>query len=182
MLKTGITLIPTDELTLTDQRKYRQDALDSAEIILRDKIGAIGDYIARPAQNIADFTTVLEQWNTAPLLVVGGAYSVFQAVAAPVLGNRQMAVFYKVGVETPGLPVSQIIFQEGAAGRTTYAVLDLEQLYCKVQTEGYLSEPVVYLPGSVLRITVICRIFTGVFCRVPLGCYIIEPAGPQISG
>ena len=182
MLKTKSYLIPTDELTLTDQKEYRRQAIQAAENMARDRIAAQGDYIARPPQLIADFGCVLDQWNTAPLAVLGAAYSVFQAVAAPAIGLRQVCVWYKVGVETAPPNVSFITFQEGAAGRTTFAVLNLEELYTKQQTEGYLSEPVIYAPGSVQLIRVICRLFTGVFERVILSGIIIEPVGPQISG
>jgi len=181
-LKTAIYLIPTDELTLTDQRTFREAALAAGERMARDQIASGGDYIARPPQNIADFGCALDQWNTAPLLAVGTPYSVFQAIAAPVLGNRQVVVWYKIGIETAPPPVSLVTFQEGAAGRTTFAVIDLEQVYAKQQTEGYLTEPIVYPNGSQMLINAICRIFTGVFCRLQLGGFVIEPVGPQISG
>jgi len=181
-LKTREYLIPTDEITLTNQAMFREKALIAAENMARDRIAAQGEYIARPPQNIADFGTVLDQWNTAALAVLGTAYTVFQAVANPAVGLRQVVVWYKVGVETAPPPVSLLLFQEGAGGRTTFGIFDLEQLYAKQQTEGYFSEPVVYPPGSVMLITAVCRIVTGAACRLPLGGFIVEPTGPQISG
>ena len=181
-IKTQMVLIGTDELTLTDQKNFRQQAIDAGENMARDRVAAQGDYIARPPQNIADFGCVLDQWNTAALAAVGTAYTVFQAVAAPAVGNRQVIVWYKVAVETAPPPVSILSLQEGAAGRTTFGVFDLEQLYAKQQVEGYFSEPIVYPPNSVMRILVTCRAVTGVPAVVILGGFVIEPMGPQISG
>jgi len=181
-LKTKAYLIPTDELTLTDQKEYRRKALEMAENMARDRIAAQGEYIARPPQLIADFGCVLDQWNTAALAVLGTAYTVFQAVAAPAVGLRQVVVWYKVSVETAPPNASMLLFQEGAGGRTTFGIYNLEELYAKQQTEGYFSEPIVYPPGSVQLITAVCRVVTGAAERLILGGFIIEPAGPQISG
>jgi len=179
-LKTIATLIPSNDLSLTRREALRLGAVDAAERMARDRVSSIGEFIARPPQLIADFGCALDQWNTAALAVVGTAVSVFQAVVAPPVGLRQVVVWYKVSLE--GANVSFLIFQEGAAGRTTFSVVNLEELYSKLETEGYFSEPIVYPPGSVMRITVIPRIATGVIERVTLGGYIIEPSGPQISG
>lgn len=181
-LKTKVYIIPTDELTLTDEKEFRKSALEMAENMARDRIAMQGDYIARPPQLIADFGCAVDSWRTAALAVVGTAYTVFQAIAAPAIGLRQVVVWYKVSCESAPPPVSFITFQEGAAGRTTFGVFNLEELYCKQQTEGYLSEPVVYPPGSVMLIQVICRVATGVFANVALSGFVIEPSGPQISG
>ena len=182
MLKTREYLVPTGETTLTAQAEYRKGALQAAEYMARDRIAMQGEYIARPPQLIADFGCVLDQWNTAALAVLGTAYTVFQAVAAPAIGLRQVVVWYKVGVETAPPNVSFILFQEGAAGRTTFGVYNMEELFTKQQTEGYFSEPVVYPPGSVMLVTVICRVVTGAPERVILSGFVVEPTGPQISG
>ncbi len=179
-LKTVICLVPGNDVTPTSKSKHRQDALDAAEAMARDRVASQGEYIARPPQLIADFGCVLDQWNTAALAIIGNAYSVFQAVVAPAVGLRQVIVWYKISSEAAN--VSFVIFQEGAQGRTTFAVLNMEELYAKQETEGFLSEPIVYPPGSIMRITAVCRIVTGAPERLTLGGFVVEPTGPQISG
>ena len=181
-IKTSMYAIPTDELTVTDIRGFRAAALEAAELMARDRIAAGGEYIARAPQNVADFGCALDQWNTAALAIINTPYTVFQAIAAPAVGARQVIVWYKVSIYTPNVPVSLLTFQEGAAGRTTFAVLDLEQMYSKLQTDAYFSEPVLYPPNAVQLIQVTSTIATLAVCRVVLGGFIIEPVGPQISG
>lgn len=178
------TLIPTSDLTLTDRTRLRTAAIAKgiARAIALKVIASEDEAKVRNLQNIVDIPAiVLDQWNTAPLLVLGTAYSVFQAVAAPQLANNRLAVFYKVGVETAPIPVSTLAFREGVAAGTTYAIFDLEQLANSLEPEGYFSEPPVYDPLRVMNIVVTARIATGLAARVILGAYIIEPGGPVIS-
>ncbi len=179
-------IIPDSELSLSDMKMAKEMAIKKGieRALARGIAGNENELIARHAQNIADFGTAIEQWNTAALAVIGTAYSVFQAIAAPALANNKVAVFYKAGVETTGQPVSLLNFRQGAGGGTTYAVFDLEQLINQngLGVEGWFSEPVVYDPSEVMNITVTARIATALLARVQLGCFIIEPKGPTISG
>lgn len=176
-------VIPTDELTLTDIRNFREGAVEAGlrRAVDLKIVSSKSELRHRVAQNIADFGTALDQWNTPALAAVGTLYSVFQAIPTPTLANNRVAVFYKVGVETAPIPVSLLWFQVGAAAGTTKDVVDLEQLAVKLAPDGYLSEPVVYDPQQVLNIRVVCRIATGLLARVILGCFIIEPGQQIIS-
>lgn len=124
---------------------------------------------------------VLDQWNTAALAVVGTAYSVFQAVAAPVLAANRLAVFYKVGIETVPLPVSRLTFRSGGAVGNIIGMFDLEQLVNRLETDGYFSEPVIIDPTATYAVQVTCRVATGAIARVQLGCFVFEPAGTVIA-
>ena len=135
----------------------------------------------REAQNILDFGAALDQWNTAALAVVGTNYSVFQAVAAPTLANNKLAVFYKIGCETLPPPVSRVTFRSGGATGNIIAVYDLEMLFEQERLEGYFSEPVVIDPTIIFSVQVMARTATGVLARIPLGCFIVEPAGQTIA-
>lgn len=181
MIRTKV-LIPSDELSLNEKRAAKQAAINLgvAKAISRG-IGGEGSLIARPPQNIADFTTPLEQWNTAPLLVVGNPYSVFQNQPNPLLANNKVVVWFGVICETAPIPVSLLNFRQGAAGGTTYAQFDMEQLVAELRTVGYFSEPIAYEPGEVLNITVTCRIATLLLARIQLMGYVIEPVGPTLS-
>ncbi|MBU0778374.1 hypothetical protein KKF82_08965 [Patescibacteria group bacterium] len=125
---------------------------------------------------------VLDQWNTAVLAVVGTAYSVFQAVAAPVMAANRLAVFYKVGVEAVApMPVSRLTFRSGGALGNIIGLFDLEQLVNRLETDGYFSEPVIIDPTATYAVQVTCRVATGAIARVQLGCFVFEPAGTVIA-
>ena len=135
----------------------------------------------REFQNILDAAAALDQWRTAALAVIGTLYSCFQATPAPVLAADALAVFYKVGIETAPLPVSRLVFRSGGAAGNTVGIFDLEQLVNRLETDGFLSEPVVYDPSQTFAIQALCRIATGVFSRVQLGGLLFEPAGNVIA-
>ena len=177
-------IIPTDELTITDQRTLRGAAVDAAVLrALKLKIATSREeLVVRHAQNVADFGSAVESWNTTPLAVVTTNYSIWPAAAGnPTLAVNRLAVFYKCGVETVPSPVSLLSFRVGAAAGTTKAIFDLEQLVNKTEVDGYFSEPVVYDPQQVLNIVVNARIATLVLARVTLGCFIVEPLQGIIS-
>jgi hypothetical protein len=175
-------IIASDELSISKKSDFKEAAIDLGIEVAVRRLGSTPDQlVVRHAQNIADFGTALDQWNTAALAVQGTAYSVFQAIAAPALANNKVAVFYGVGIGTPGQVVSLLNFRQGAGGGTTYAQFDLEQLQMEMRPVGFFSEPIVYEPSEVLNVTVVARIATGLLAGIILGCYIIEPAGPSIS-
>lgn len=135
----------------------------------------------REMQPLLDAGTALDQWNTAALAAVGTAYSCFQAVAAPTLAANRLAVFYKIGIETVPLPVSRVIFRSGGATGNIIGEFDLEQLVNRLETDGYLSEPVIIDPTGTFAVQVLCRIATAALARVQLGALIFEPAGTTIA-
>jgi len=176
-------IVPSEELTLTDKKQLRNEALE-AGIARALKLGLASSregLIAREPENIADFGTAADQWLTAALTAVGTLFTVFNNIATPTLANNKLVVFYKVGVETAPSPVSLLWFQLGAAAGTTKAVFDLEQLVNHLVVEGYFNEPVVYDPTNVLNVRVTCRILTNLQARVQLGGFLVEPRGQVIS-
>lgn len=183
--KTTISvLIPKDDISQARRDKYRTDAVNAGlRRAVELRIAPSADQLnVRGFLNILDVGAALDQWNTAALAVVGTAYSVFQAVAAPVIAANKIAVFYKVGVEDPLLPVSQLIFRSGGALGNILYQFDLEQMYNELETVGYFSEPVVIDPQRTFAVQVTCRIATAAICRVQLGAFIIEPKGQLIAG
>ena len=183
-------LTPTENLTLTDRKAFVEAAirLGIARALKRGLAGSENELVIRHLRCLADLGTAIEGWFTAPLLVANTPYSVFQAIGAVGVGvavpNNNVFVFYKAGVQTPGvpMPVSLLNFAQGAAGGTTYAQFDLEQFANQLIPEGYFSEPVVYEPGEVMLITATARVATLLPAAVQLGCLVIEPKGPVISG
>jgi len=138
-------------------------------------------FAVREFQPILDAGTVLDQWNTAALAVVGTAYSALQAIAAPANATNKVLVFYKTGVETAPMPVSRLQFRQGGAAGNIMGIFDLEQIINHQNVEGYFSEPVVVGPAITYAIQVLARIATGVLARVQVGSFVIEPAGQVVA-
>jgi len=179
------TLIPIEELTLSDRKNFLLDA--QREGISRAITAGFATSEAglniRHAQLTQDFgsAAALNFWNTTALAAVGTAYSVFPAAATPAVPNNQIMVFYGAGCSTAPLPVSLLAFRQGVGGGTTYAVFDMEQLINQLRPQGLFSEPIVYVRNEVMNITVICRILTNLPANVQLGCYVVEALGATVS-
>lgn len=135
----------------------------------------------REFQPVLDAGTALDQWNTAALAAVGTFYSCFQAVAAPVMANNKLAVFYGVSIETVPVPVSRLTFRSGGATGNIIGVFDLERITEGEQTIGFFSEPITIDPTFTFAAQVLCRIATGVMARVKLNSFVFESAGLTIS-
>jgi glutamate mutase epsilon subunit len=189
-------IINVGDLTLAEQRDYRVKAIQAGyRRAIAKKIGDAQDIAlvlsgnqpkansidVREFQPVLDAATALDQWNTAALAVVGTAYSVFQAVAAPVMAANKLAVFYRVAIETVPVPISRVIIRSGGATGNILGVFDMEQLTVRDEIQGYFSEPVVIDPSITYAVQVVCRIATGVLARVIMGAYIFEPSGQTIA-
>jgi hypothetical protein len=177
-------LIPKDEAILVPGKieQFKKDAINKAVArAVTLKLAGSGDELdVRPLQNIRDFATALDQWNTAALAVVGTAYSVFQAVAAPAIPANKLIVFYGVGIETIPLPASLLTFRRAAIAGNIMAQFDLEQLVnCQTQ-EGYFSEPIVIEPQTTFACQVTARIAGGA-ARVQLMGFAVERKGETIT-
>ena len=176
-------IIPRDECTLSDLKNFRaaavekgiQRAVDLKIVTNRDQLSVRG------FQNIADAGAALDQWRTAALAAIGLEYSCFQAVATVTNPANRLVVFYKIGVEEAPMPVSILRFRMQAIAGNIKATFDLEQLVNSLVCEGYFSQPVVFDPTSTYAVNVVCRIATGLFTRVQLGAFVIEPVGPVIA-
>lgn len=176
-------LIPKDELSITDQKNFRTAAVNAAIARAVDlKIASSSRELSvRPFECILDAGAALDQWNTAALAVVGTAYSVFQAVAAPTLAANKLAVFFKVGIETAPSPVSLLTFRSGGAAGNIIAEVDTEQIINGLTPEGYFSECIVIDPTRMFAIQVLARIATGVLARIQMGAFVVEPAGQRVA-
>lgn len=176
-------LLPTEELTLTDRKNFRAAALEAGIArAIAASIGTREGLVYREWQNIADagVAATQEAWLTAALAVVGTDYSVFRAIAAPILANNKVVVWWGVGIATVPNPVCRLAFRVGAGAGTTKAVFDLERLDTLITPDGYFSEPILYNPQQVLNIVVMARVVAAA-ARVILHGYVIEPLQQTIS-
>ena len=177
-------IIPSDKCTLTDQKRFRDEAQAAGIARAAEKLGQKPDELTvMQLQNITDMGAALEQWNTAALAVVGTAYSVFQAggAGAPQLANNRLVVFYGVAIETIPCPVSRLTFRSGGIAGNIKAEFDLEQIVNAQTVEGYFSQPVYVDPTEIFACQVTCRIATGAIARIQLMNWLILPAGQRIA-
>lgn len=181
-------IMPKDELTLSDMKRYKQDAIKALLKRTVLKLGGDPDdpkageqYDVRNYENIRDAGAVLDQWRTAALAVVGTPYTVFQAVLAPATPASQLIVFYRVSIETVPLPVSILTIRTGGAAGNIIGEFDLEQIANTWTTDGFFNRPIVIDPNTNYAVQVVCRIATGLFARVQLGAFVSEPRGNVIA-
>ena len=187
-------LITMEDMTLTERKEHRRNAIIAAVTLAKEKsIAQQADVDAvragqapvtvdiREFQNILDAGAVLDQWNTQALAAVGTAYSAFQAVLAFAVPANRVFVFYNVKVETIPQPVSRVTFRVGGAAGNIRGVFDLEALATQMIPVGYFSEPITYGPLDNLAVQVLCRIATGVVARVQFGTFVVETGGQVVA-
>ncbi len=176
-------IIPKVDISIGKREWYRQQAIEKGITeALNYRIAVNREQLTfRQWRNVLDAGTALEQWNTAALAVVGTEYSVFQAVAVPVLAPTKLAVAFRCGVETTPFPVSRLVFRALAANGNILSEYDLEQLVNCQETEGYFDQPQVIPPNQAFACNVVARIATGALARVQLGIYVIERLGGLIA-
>jgi hypothetical protein len=175
-------ILPKGELTATDTRNFREAAIAAGLSRASVKLGVAQDeLVVRQFYCLLDAGTALEQWNTAALAVVGTAYSVFQAIAAPILAQNKLAVFYGCGVETAPCPVGLLTFRSGGAAGNIKAEFDLERIVNSLETEGYFSMPIPWDPTEQMAIQATARIATALLARLQVYGFLIESIGARIA-
>jgi len=199
--------IPTKELTLTDIKGYKAEAILAGLLAAEESgIGKAGimqpdgsrkgcNLTVREAHPFIDFGAPVgmgwtTDWYRGPAIGAAGWGSVFNSGAlplfAPVLARTKVAVFYKFqdssGAVAPPT-IMAVRFRLGAGGATTLA-----SFFTQMPTQGnmepdvYFSEPVVYMPEDALFIEAYYN--AGVALAVEefaFGCFIIERIGAIIS-
>ncbi len=118
----------------------------------------------------------VDAWRTAPLAAVGTLYSCFQAINPATPANK-IHVYWMISVELPLPPPVSRLQINSQVGGNIIGIYDLEQLYTRENTVGFLSEPVVIDPSTTYQVQVLARFATGAFANVALGAYVFEPAG-----
>lgn len=175
-------IIPKDDTTQSDRKRFREAAMAAGIERCAKKLGQNADELtALQALNMTDFGCPIEQWNTAPLLVLGTQYSVFQNQPNPTLGNNRLVVFYGISIETIPAPVSRLTIRLGTLTGNVIAEYDLEQIINSDTVEGYFNQPVCIDPTAMFAVQVTARIATGVIARIQLMNWLIIPAGQRTA-
>ena len=186
--------IPTNELTLTELKTYKQKAIEAGiERALALRIGrGREELVVREAEPMPDFSApgavgyTNNRYLTAGGVGLNAWTSVFDTAAVPTLGRQQVAIFYKIadhGIAGAVPVVTAVRFQVGVAGASTIASFFTQTFTdIKLETEVWLSEPVIYDPDDMLFIQFYGRANTNVAGEeLAFGCFIVERIGATIS-
>ena len=176
-------LIPKDDITLTKREAFRQMAIDKgvARAIQMGIAPAEDQLDVRPFLPLLDAVAVIDRWLSNPLIApVGGDISIFNGAAVVVMPATRLVVWYKVGIETTPVPVSELVFRTNAIAGSIMRQFDLEQIINADTMEGYFSNPIIWEPSRTYAAQVRVRIATGIGGAVQLGGFVIEPKGNTI--
>lgn len=182
------TFIPSGELTITDQKNLKEDAIKAGiDRALFKKLGSSASELAvreiRPSIDLPTAFAAGDRWIfPAPAAAVPAAFTVTNWINERVPVNT-ILVFFGAAFESAAPEISELFFRSGpgGAGRTA-AVFNVESCYTKMESDGYFSVPVTYDPQENCFIQVTNRIpIAAVGTILILKGYAIEPRREQVS-
>jgi len=188
--------IPTNELTLTDIRLYKEKAIEAGiERAIALRLARVREeLVVREANPDPDFSVpgavgwVTNYYVTRGGVGAGAWTDVFSAaaLAVPTLDRTKLAVFYKIADHAVfgAVPVvTAVRFSVGPTGATTKASFFTQAFTDnKLESEVYLSEPVIYDPDDTLFIEFYGRANTNAAGEeLSFGAFIIERTGMTVS-
>lgn len=180
--------IPTDELTLTDIKTFKEGTIRAGiDRAIFKKLGANEDELAirdiRPSIELPTAFAAGDRWIfPAPAAAVAAAFTTTVWINEALPVNRVMAI-YGIAVESAAPEVSMVLLRGGAGGLgRTAAVLEIEKIYTKINQDGFLATPVTYDPQETVYIQVINRIpIAAAGTILQLKGYVVEPRQEQVS-
>jgi len=182
--------IPVDEILVAKLETYRAKAKSAAlkramELGIVTKMEQLVFHEAFPG---TDLSQPVGAGYTNEAYLTGAAVintwtSVYDTAVIPQLGNRQIAVFYKIADWTAIPACTAVRFRLGPTGATTLGWFHIEQfINVKLTPEVYLSEPIVYSPSEFLFIEFYpMAAVPAAGEQLGFGCFIAEPTGQAIS-
>lgn len=177
-------LVPTNELSLADRKKYLQDAIEAG---IRRGVSKIGvdrsELVIREALPLTDFpgAWTTEYYVSPAIAAVGWAWA-GDGGAVGVLPVDRVAVFYKVADADANPGFTAVRFRLGPTGATTLASFFFQlPLDNKLETDFFFSEPVVFDPQANVFIQAYSRIAVHAAEELSFGCFIIEKVGQVVS-
>jgi hypothetical protein len=186
-------VIPTNELTLTDIKNFKEKCLQAGleEAMSHGLARTMNELTVREALPFTDFGAgavgwTIEQYRN-PVIAAAGWGSVFDAGALPAnvpqLANNKVAVFYKFTNYTVAPSLIGLRFRLGQQGATTRAVFQAQlEIGSKLEPDVYLSEPIVYGPNDWVYIEGYYDLAVAALGEAfAFKCYIMEPVGGVVS-
>lgn len=179
--------IATNELTLTDTKAFRGGAVEAG--IARALHLAIAtnrqELVVLEALPLTNFpgAWATERYVTPAPAAVGWSWA-GDGGAVGVLPVGQVAVFYKIANGSAVVPpvFTAVRFRIGATGASTKAVFNFQlQIENKMESDVYMSEPVVYDPQDNAMIQAYSNAAAGAAETVAFGCFIVMRVGGEVS-
>jgi len=174
-------LIPIGDMSLDDRKGTRantdQVLINTApRLAIRDMSA---DLVIRDSSPNVDLSLAAQDdWLVAGAGVVA-AETAYTAFALP---QDKLIAFFGLGVENAPPGVSRVRFTLGAASGEVRGYFHLEQLYSRLETAGYFSEPIHYIRNEFIRILVMARIAFAVNTqRIHLMARTLEPIGVTVA-
>jgi len=183
-------VIPTPELSVAKLEFYRNEAKKAALKRAQDlKLAtSMDELVFREANPGTDLSQPAGSGYTNETYLTGAAAintwtSVYDTAGVARLGNRQIAVFYKVFVVNANPATTAVRFRLGLTGATTLGWFFVEQVInTALVPEAWFSEPVVYNPDQFMFIEFYpMAAVPAAGERLGFGCFIAEPIGESIS-
>jgi hypothetical protein len=182
-------LITPDEVSLARLELFRKKAKAAAlDMAIKHSIAStMDDLVFKEASPGTDLSQPAGSGYTNETYITGAIVvntwtSVFDTALVPVLGARQVAVFYKVWSTDVPQNITAVRFRLGPTGATTLAWFPMEIVNAKQVPEAYFSEPVVFGPSQAMFIECYARVAVpAAGTHLGFGCFIAEPAGEAIS-
>ena len=141
-------IVPVDNMTLTDQKSYKQKAMAAglARMIDLKLATTMEDLLIRAIRPNADFgvgvgAAAEENWRFN--LAVGANAN---AITVAVRPANEIIVFFGIDNWDANPEVTMVTFKTAAAGGTTKMMVDTQLCRGYLNSAGFLSEPVVYDP------------------------------------
>lgn len=177
-------VVPTNELSLADRKAFLTAAIDAGIARGEEKIGvSYTELVVREAMPLTDFpgAWATEHYISPAIAAIGWGWAGGGA-AVGVLPVGRVAVFYKVADADPNPAFTAVRFRVGPTGATTKANFFFQlPLDNKLETDFFLSEPVIYDPQDNVFIQAYSRIAVHAAEELSFGCFIIEKVGPVVS-
>ena len=180
--------IATSELTLTDIKAFRGGAVEAGiaralHLAIASSRNELVVYEALPATNFNVALWTIERYLT-PAPAAAAWISAGDGAGVGTLPVGQVAVFYKCANSSAIVPplFTAVRFQVGLTGASTKALFYIQLMVeNKMESDVYLSEPVVYDPQDRLFIQVYSTAAAGAAENFAFGCFIVSRLGPEIS-
>lgn len=174
-------LVPADQMTLTDQRQYKERAIAQGVSRLgKNGLGLVTNedgVMVRAIRANADFLiSVAGQDEWILPLAAGINAGVLNVIGRPA---NQIVVFYGIDDYDPNPVATLVTFGTAAVGGVTKAVVDLQVGRGWMDSACFLAEPIVYDPQDIIYVTMEAIAAHNELCAF-LG-YIFEPRTPVVG-
>ncbi len=175
-------IVPVDNMTLTDQKSYKQKAMAAglARMIDLKLATTMDDLLVRAIRPNADFgigvgVAAEENWR---FNLAAGLNA--NAITVAVRPANEIIVFFGIDNWDANPEVTMVTFKTAVAGGTTKMLVDTQICRGYLNSAGFLSEPVVYDPQEDIYVDIAADVIMATQ-QCDFNGYIIEKRGQVVS-